>query len=208
MTKNYKNLNFLLNHYRLILASASPRRVYILNKAKIAFRQLIPDIKENIDFNINPHDPAVLLAGQKARAVLSQADADEIILGCDTIVIFDNRVLGKPATKAEAIDMLSILAGNRHTVCTAIALLSKNGLHVDGYELTDVFFNSVSHQEIVEYVNSGEPLDKAGAYGIQDKGVFLVDRVVGNIDNVIGLPMTLLENYAGKMSELKGLKSV
>jgi len=198
---NYNNLRKLLNTYKLLLASGSPRRVRLLNDAGISFRQLIPDIDESNSKQFEPYQLAVHLARRKARAATNQAKDNEIILGCDTIVILNNKILGKPTSKQEAIQMLTDLAGNRHTVCSAVALVGPGENIVDGYELTDVFFKEVSFEDIENYVNSGEPMDKAGAYGIQERGVFLVDRFEGNIDNVIGLPMKLVDKLAGRLGE-------
>jgi len=200
MTK-YKNLHRLIHRFNLVLASGSPRRVRLLGEAGIEFRQIVPDINENNSKQLRPYELAIYLAEKKAEVVINRAKANEIILGCDTIVVLDNKILGKPSSKTEARQMLSLLAGRKHTVCSAIALRAVSGESVSGYELTDVYFKNVSAIEIEKYVNTGEPLDKAGAYGIQDKGVFLVDRFTGNIDNIIGLPMTLLDKLAGKLGK-------
>ncbi len=201
MTTKYKNLRKLLKVYELVLASGSPRRVRLLNEASIDFRQIIPHIDETNPKQLKPDELAILLARKKSQAVLEQVIDNEVILGCDTIVILNERVLGQPASKKEAAQMLTQLSGTKHTVCSAIALQAASGEIVSGFELTDVYFKNVSSEEIEDYVNTGEPLDKAGAYGIQDRGVFLVDRFAGNIDNVIGLPMTLLDELAGRLGE-------
>ncbi|MCX6828556.1 MAG: Maf family protein [candidate division Zixibacteria bacterium] len=199
----FKELDRLLSRYRLVLASGSPRRVSLLRAAGINFRQLIPDIDENNHAHQDPSALAALLAQKKALAVCWEIETDEVILGCDTIVILNDLVLGKPESEAEAFEMLSALSGNRHTVCSAIALLERGGYMASGFEFTDVYFNPVSAAQIKAYIKTGEPLDKAGAYGIQEEGGFLVDRIEGNIDNVIGLPMSLLERLAGKfMTEM------
>lgn len=165
----------------------------------------MPAIDEDNNTDIAPFELATRLAEKKAEAVRHDIHEDEIALGCDTIVVLHNEILGKPFSRDEAVAMLSSLAGQKHTVCSAVALASPCGDMVSGYELTDVYFKAVPLIDIERYVETGEPLDKAGAYGIQDKGVFLVDRVQGNIDNVIGLPMTLLDELAGKLIENKGL---
>ncbi len=198
MTMRFRELERLLSKYRLVLASGSPRRVSLLRAAGIDFRQLVPDIDENDHAHPDPSELAVLLAQKKSFSVRGAIKTDEIILGCDTIVILNGLVLGKPGSEAEAFEMLSALSGNRHTVCSAIALLEQGGHMASGFELTDVYFNPVSETQIRAYIETGEPLDKAGAYGIQEEGAFLVDRIKGNIDNVIGLPMGLLERLAGK----------
>lgn len=160
----------------------------------------MPDIDENNNSDISPMQLATILAEQKAKAVGKLINDNEIALGCDTIVILHGRVLGKPFSPVNAIEMLTALSGNMHAVCSAIALLDSRGRLFSGFELTNVYFHDVSPNEIIDYVNSGEPLDKAGAYGIQELGGFLVDRIEGNIDNVIGLPMTLLDKLAAEMA--------
>jgi|WetSurMetagenome_2_1015567.scaffolds.fasta_scaffold317654_2 septum formation protein len=197
--KKLENLHRLLLKYRLVLASGSPRRVRLLNEAAIEFRQIIPDIDEDDHEIIDPMELATTLAEKKALAAMDRIKDDEIALGCDTIVILKGKILGKPDSPGEAFEMLSALSGNCHTVCSAIALANNKGVIKSGYELTDVYFNNVSKQAIEAYIATGEPLDKAGAYGIQEEGGFLVDRIAGNLDNVIGLPMSLLEDLAVKM---------
>ena len=208
MTTNYSNIAKLLSRHSLVLASGSPRRVYLLNEAGIRFRQVVPEINESNNHDWPPHEVATHLAIMKARAVRKELAANEIALGCDTIVILENRVLGKPSSKEDAFQMLSTLSGKKHVVCSAMSLLPFSGDSADGYELTDVFFNRVTPADISRYVNSGEPLDKAGAYGIQEGGVFLVDRIAGNIDNVIGLPRILLDKLALKLMEKKGFYGI
>ena len=199
MTKNYSNLAALLEGYDLVLASGSPRRVRILTEAGITFRQIIPDIDENGGPEIPPEQLAENLARKKAKAVAAETTEDEIILGCDTIVVLNGVILGKPESKENAFEILSQLSGQQHTVCSAVALAKPDGRMVSGCEQTDVFFNAVTGDEIRKYIETGEPLDKAGAYGIQGFGAFLVDRYKGNLDNVIGLPMTLVNDLAGKL---------
>lgn len=206
MMKKYWHLNRLLERYNLILASGSPRRVKLLTEAGIAYRQIVPDVDEINHNSLSPCELAVHLAGAKAAAVLPQAGANDIVLGCDTIVVLDNEVLGKPRSPEEAVGMLSRLSGRKHIVCSAVALANTAAGIIDGHELTEVYFRQISERDIRDYVATGEPLDKAGAYGIQERGVFLVDRVVGNIDNVIGLPLTLVDELAGKLADKKGLR--
>lgn len=200
MLKNYPNLAELLVDYRLILASGSPRRVKILQEHGIHFDQVIPDIHEDNNTSLPYYDLAVELARKKAEAVGQDLEKNQIALGCDTIVVIDDRILGKPDSRRHAFEMLSELSGNCHTVCSAIALL-RGDVHkyVSGHELTRVYFNKIEPKQIQEYNDSGEPMDKAGAYGIQGIGGFLVDRIEGNLDNVIGLPMTLLDKLAGRL---------
>jgi len=191
-----------------VLASGSPRRVDLLQKAGLEFRQFIPDIDETNSTDLQPHQLAEKLARDKAQAVAEKITEKEIILSGDTIVILQGRILGKPENKNDAFRMLTALSGNKHTVCTSVALCDNKKNCESGYELTDVYFKNTPAEAIRKYIDTGEPMDKAGAYGIQDRGVFLVDRVVGNIDNVIGLPLTLVDNLCRKLAEKKGLYEV
>ena len=200
---NYINLNKLLANNKLILASGSPRRVYLLGKAGIKFEQIIPGIDENDEDWSNPYQTASRLAQKKAKAIAIKAPPNSVVLGCDTIVVINKKVLNKPASPEEALEMLLKLSGDCHTVCSAISLQQSNGLIVTDYELTDVYFNKIEKTQLIEYISSGEPLDKAGAYGIQGAGGFLVDRIEGNLDNVIGLPMKLLDYLAGRIIKFK-----
>ena len=199
MMNKFVNLHRLLNSYRLVLASGSPRRVKILAEGSIPFRQIVPDIDEDDHDISNPTDLAITLAEKKALAVRDMLSQNEIALGCDTIVILRGRILGKPKSPEDAFNMLSDLSGQRHTVCSAVALMNSRGNIKSGYELTDVYFNKVDGEDIRKYIATGGPLDKAGAYGIQEEGRFLVDRIKGNLDNVIGLPMSLLEELAAEI---------
>ncbi len=203
MMKNYFNLNKLLADNKLILASGSPRRVRLLKEAGIKFEQIIPGIDENGENWDHPYQTASDLAQKKAIAITQKAPKNFIVLGCDTIVVIDNEVLGKPNSPKEALAMLTKLSGNCHTVCSAVSLQQANGPVFTDYELTDVYFNKIEKSRLIEYISTKEPLDKAGAYGIQGAGGFLVDRIEGNLDNVIGLPMNLLDNLAGRIIEYK-----
>jgi len=208
MATKYNNLSNLLQNCKLVLASGSPRRVFLLREAGFEFRQIVPDIYEDNNLHTDPYRLATILAEKKAEAVQGRLEEGEIALGCDTIVILDGTILGKPTSPPDAVEMLMTMSGKMHVVCSAVALLDKNKHLVSGFELTDVYFNQVTRKQIEEYVETGEPLDKAGSYGIQDRGVFLVDRIEGNIDNVIGLPRMLLDKLAGRMAEIKGFYGI
>lgn len=199
MTKNYSNLAALLENHDLILASGSPRRVKMLKEAGIAFRQIVPDIDENGGSDLSPEQLAIHLAEKKATAVVTRASERDIVLGCDTIVVLNNEILGKPQSKEHAFNILTRLSGQKHVVYSAVALMEHDGQGTSGYEQTQVIFNALTDGEIHAYIKTGEPLDKAGAYGIQGFGAFLVDTYIGNLDNVIGLPMTLVNELAGKL---------
>ncbi|MEG0289927.1 MAG: Maf family protein [Erysipelotrichaceae bacterium] len=175
---------------RIILASESPRRRELMMMMDIPFTTKPSHCEEY--FNDQIAIPAAIeaIATQKANAVLSTFP-DEIIIGADTVVVIDGEVLGKPHEPEIAIEMLKRLSGRTHQVISAVSILSPLGnesFHVE----TQVTFFPLSEEEIITYVNSKEPLDKAGAYGIQGKGAFLVERIDGDYYNVMGLPISTL----------------
>ncbi len=194
----YNNLKALSSKHRLVLGSGSPRRVQLLAETGIPFSQQIPDIHESPRDGEAPYDYALRLAEEKALEIARDKETD-IVLGCDTIVVLGSKVLEKPIDKEDAYRILTLLSGKQHTVCTAVAFARHSGLLTSDYELTSVFFNQISSAQIWGYIESGEPMDKAGAYGIQGMGAFLVDRIEGNLDTVVGLPRTLIERLAGEI---------
>jgi septum formation protein len=187
---------------RLVLGSRSPRRVQLLAELGIVFRQAISEINEAQHSGENPFRYAVRLAEDKARDVARRCDPDEIVIGGDTVVVLEGVILGKPSNRDEAVKTLQMLSGKRHTVCTALALANGAGVLCSGAENTEVYFNRVTSEQIEQYVDTGEPMDKAGAYGIQGMGAFLVDRIEGNLDNVVGLPGALLDSLAREARRL------
>ncbi len=167
----------------------------------IKFTQLIPDVEEYKISNESPYQYALDLAELKGGWVSKKIKPEQLAISCDTIVVLGDQVLGKPKDKNEAFEILSKLSGQNHVVCTAAAFVNSDGILSSGYETTDVFFNRVTPDQIKNYILTGEPMDKAGAYGIQGMGAFLVDRIKGNLDNVIGLPSRLLEELAEKVNQ-------
>lgn len=192
-------LSQLADRYQLILGSGSPRRVKLLSEMGVKFSQIVSEVDETLRAGEPPLEYAVRLAEEKATWVADKVDGNQIVLACDTIVVLENEVLGKPTDKDDALRILSTLSGKQHVVSTALALANKEAVLSSGYESTRVYFNSVTEEQIREYIDSGEPMDKAGAYGIQGMGAFLVDRIEGNLDNVVGLPGTLLERLAARV---------
>jgi len=181
---------------RLVLGSGSPRRKRLLSEAGIAFDQRVSWINERRKAGEDPFRFALRMAQEKALAVAAESADDTVVLGGDTIVVLGDAILSKPGNEEEAFETLSRLSGQTHVVCTALAIADKQHLLASGTEKTTVVFNTVAAQQIHQYISTGEPMDKAGAYGIQGMGAFLVDRIDGNLDNVIGLPCTLLEALA------------
>jgi len=180
----------------LVLGSRSPRRIQLLEELGISFRRAVSQVDETQHPGEDPYTCAVRLAGEKAADVAAHSSHGELVIGGDTIVVLGGAILGKPTDRSHAIETLQTLSGKRHTVCTALALADHTRVLCSGEERTEVFFRPVTRVQIEAYVDGGEPMDKAGAYGIQGMGAFLVDRIEGNLDNVVGLPRTLLDSLA------------
>jgi septum formation protein len=178
---------------KLILASSSPRRRDILKQIGLDYEPLDINVDETIDPVVSPERLALDIAKRKAIAA-SATSGDAVIIAADTIVVLeDGTVLGKPQDGPEAVRMLERLQGAKHTVITAIALYSGvDGKLVAAYDKADVTFLPMSGAEIDWYVSTGEPLDKAGAYGLQEKGMLFVQKIEGSPSSVIGLPVHLL----------------
>lgn len=175
---------------KLILASQSPRRQYMLRQAGLRICVVPPDIDESsVGHGLEPDRHVRRLARLKACDV-ARRHPDSFVIGADTIVVIDGEILGKPADAPEARRMLQRLSGKTHQVITGYAVVceKKKHLHVDA-EVTDVTFKSLSEAEIGWYIRSGEPFDKAGAYAIQGIGTFFVKRINGSYSNVVGLPV-------------------
>jgi septum formation protein len=176
-----------------VLASRSPRRLSLLRQIGIEPDVIPCEIPEAFDPTLAPSQNAQILALDKARTV-ARTLSDAIVIGADTIVVVDGAMLGKPSGRADAIRMLEILSGRSHTVYTGFALVDRpSDLWVSDVEETLVTFRRMTRTEIEEYVDSGSPMDKAGAYGIQDDyGAVFVSRVEGCFYNVVGLPLSKL----------------
>jgi septum formation protein len=173
-----------------VLASSSPRRRLLLTLAGFEFDVAEPAVDETRLDGEAAEDYVVRTALAKARSVAGRSPAGTLVLGCDTTVVLDGAVLGKPADEADAVKMLLSLAGNTHVVYTGYALVaaSRRGEEF-GIDASRVTMRSITQDEAVAYVATGEPLDKAGAYGLQGKGGDFVERVDGLRSTVIGLPL-------------------
>lgn len=172
---------------QLILASASPRRKELLEQVFISFNVVTSDIDEQFNPTHSPGQIVESLALQKATAV-AKNHFNDIVLGADTIVTFDEQILGKPSNAIEAKEMLTLLSGKSHEVYTGVAIVTSEET-LTFYEKTKVAFWHLSDQEIQQYISSGEPFDKAGAYGIQGFGAMFVKEIKGDYFSVVGLPI-------------------
>ncbi len=176
-----------MDHPTFIVASASPRRRELLSRAGFGFAVEPSDADESLPEGCAPEDAVRLLAERKARSV-SALHPGIAVLGCDTIVALDGQMLGKPKTEDEAASMLRTLSGNTHTVFTGVCVT--NGTHSESFvSATDVTFYPLKDETIRAYVATGEPMDKAGAYGIQGMGSLLVKGFSGDYFTVVGLPL-------------------
>ena len=182
----------------IILASQSPRRRELLEHMGVEFRVVTPDIDEHMERELPPDELVRRISAEKARAVAAQAGPDAIVIAADTVVALDGAVLGKPADELEAFKMLSTLSGCRHQVYTGLTVLRGQEMHTVSEE-TAVTFRELSEKEITNYIRTGEPMDKAGAYGIQGYGALLVEGIQGDYYNVMGLPVCRL---GGLLKEL------
>jgi septum formation protein len=174
----------------LVLASQSPRRAEILRQAGIPFTVRAASVDEAPRAGESPVDYVRRLAVLKAQAV--PASDAEIVLGADTTVVVGNEMLGKPADAADASRMLALLSGRRHEVITGICLRRGDGDSFCGHAVTAVWFAALAAREIEDYVASGEPMDKAGAYAIQGLASKFIERIEGCYFNVVGLPVALV----------------
>ncbi len=173
----------------LILASQSPRRKQLLGLYGLPFTVKVSDIDETMDPAADPAQEVARVARLKALA--TQREPEDVVVAADTIVVCQGKVLGKPHSEAEAKQMLSLLSGRDHQVMTGVAVLRGSQERVFT-EITDLHFKPLSEREIDRYVASGEPMDKAGAYGIQGGAALFCQRMVGDYYNVMGLPVCRL----------------
>ena len=182
---------------QIILASRSPRRHELVGRMGLAFQVMVPDIEEHMDRALPPHKLVETISLEKARAVGGQVGEGPIIIAADTVVALDGALLGKPRDRAEARRMLTALQGRHHQVYTGFTVL-QGGRAITRSEETEVVFRRMTDAEIGQYISTGEPMDKAGAYGIQGYGAMLVESLRGDYFNVMGLPVCAL---AGVLKE-------
>jgi len=183
---------------KIILASASPRRKELLCALGIDFLCMPADIEENIEAFLHaPADAVEYLAREKAKAVAKDVSHDSLIIAADTIVYHGSEILGKPKNKDDAKRMLLALSDSTHEVYTGFSMIQGEKC-CTSHERTKVTFRSLSEHEIDAYIETGEPLDKAGSYGIQEKGTLFVKKIDGDYFNVVGLPICKLFDLLSK----------
>ena len=184
----------------MILASQSPRRRELLGQMGFSFTVRPAQGEELPHPELTPAQLVEELARQKALEVSAEAEADDVVVAADTVVAIDGKVLGKPHDKVHAAQMLSALSGREHTVYTGVAVKRGETLLVE-HEATQVRFRPLTEREIDLYIQTGEPMDKAGSYGIQGYGALLVEGIRGDYFNVVGLPICRLGRMLAQVGE-------
>lgn len=199
-----------MNNHQLILASESPRRKDLLQKAGFFFHVFSVKVSENLEKNLTLDEQIIAIARRKAVAAVQAfkplKSQNYLFVSADTLVIHDGEALGKPENPKQAADFLGRLSGTDHLVKTGVvvieavpespnSLILRQGRVLEGIETTKVFFKHLSEKQIKEYIESGDPMDKAGAYGIQGGGGNFVEKIVGPFDNVVGLPVDLTKQF-------------
>lgn len=182
----------------IILASKSPRRQELLQMMGIDFKVVLRDVDESYPEGLTPTQIALHIAEKKAKAFDAEIQ-DEIVITADTIVCLEGKILGKPENEAHAFEILSDLSGKRHEVITAVCLL-KNHQLISFYDISEVFFKELSREQIQYYISNYAPMDKAGAYGIQEWiGLVAVEKINGSYSNIVGLPTQRLYEELQKL---------
>ncbi|TCT14973.1 septum formation protein [Natranaerovirga pectinivora] len=181
---------------KIVLASKSPRRKEILQSLKIPFQTITSDFDESICDIKEPSSLVKNLSQGKAESVMDLLKEPSLVIGSDTIVVFNNMILGKPKNEEEAFEFISMLEGKKHEVYSGIAIVDTESDNVYvNYEKTNVYMRHIKETEIQSYIKSGEPMDKAGAYGIQGIGSVFIERIEGDFYSVMGFP--ILKLYEG-----------
>lgn len=190
---------------RIILASQSPRRKQLLEWAEIPFEIVVKETEETYPEGLTQDEVAIHIARQKALAVQKIVPADSIILAADTIVVLNDRIIGKPKNREDAIAILQDLSGSKHAVTTGV-VISKGKTEIAFADTTDVYFHELTKEQIEFYIDKYKPFDKAGAYAIQEWiGVVGIKSVNGDFYNVMGLPVSRVVQELNKIFENSGI---
>ncbi|MCI9553892.1 nucleoside triphosphate pyrophosphatase [uncultured Oscillibacter sp.] len=183
---------------QIVLASGSPRRKELLERIGVTdFLVRVPEVEETFPEGLTPQKVVSHISREKAEAASRLCGPEDIIITADTMVFLDQARLGKPRDEAHALEMLTALQGRKHTVCTGVSVC-QGDRRLTETESTDVFFRPASEAELRRYIATGEPMDKAGAYGVQGRGALLVERLEGDFFNVMGLPVLRLARMLEK----------
>ncbi len=179
---------------KIILASSSPRRKALLEQVGLEFDIVISEVDEIVDPTLSPEEVVKSLAHQKAMAVASKVRGDTLVIGADTIVAINDEIIGKPRNKEEIYAMLKRLSGNTHKVITWVCIIdtSNNKSFID-QNTSYVTFRKIDDDEIMKYIASGEPTDKAGSYAIQGIASIFIEKIEGNYSDIVGLPLCTLD---------------
>ena len=184
----------------ILLASSSPRRKELMKLLNLPFKVISKHVDERINSSLSPAENVKHLAMQKALAVAKDYP-EALVIGCDTVVVMGDQIIGKPKDEKNAKDILCMLSGKTHDVYTGVAVIALNeAINNCFYEKTSVDMDDVTLEEIAEYLATGEPMDKAGAYGIQGIGARYISGIKGDYYNVVGLPVhrlyKIIKNYS------------
>ena len=188
---------------KIVLASGSPRRRELLERIGITdFDVRVPEAEESFPDTFTPQQVVEYISRVKAEAAAALCTDEEIVITADTMVFLDQARLGKPADEADALRMLTALQGRHHTVCTGVTVRRGDDILTQS-ETTHVYFRPATQEELLAYIATGEPMDKAGSYGVQGKGALLVEKLDGDFFNVMGLPVLrlsrMLEHFGVKL---------
>ncbi|WP_295764657.1 nucleoside triphosphate pyrophosphatase [uncultured Oscillibacter sp.] len=183
---------------QIVLASGSPRRRELLERIGVTgFLVRVPDVEESFPEGLTPPQVVSHISREKAEAAARLCGPEDIVITADTMVFLDQQRLGKPRDEAHALEMLTALQGREHTVCTGVTV-RQGARSCTESESTKVFFRPASEAELRSYIATGEPMDKAGAYGVQGRGALLVERLEGDFFNVMGLPVLRLSRMLAR----------
>lgn len=183
---------------KIVLASGSPRRQELLRRIGLTdFDVRVPETEEAYPAGLTPAEIVAHISREKADAAAKLCTPEELVITADTMVFLEEQRLGKPRDEADALRMLTALQGRTHTVCTGVTV-RQGARSLTEVEATAVTFRPASESELLGYIRTGEPMDKAGAYGVQGKGALLVERLEGDFFNVMGLPLLRLSRMLGQ----------
>jgi len=185
-------MSFSTISYNIILASKSPRRQNLLKELGFEFEIKTKEVEEIYDSDLKREQVAIYLSELKSNAFKADVKDNDLVITSDTIVCLNDEIIGKPNDRVDAINMLSKLSGNKHEVITAVTLMSKEKQHTF-YEVTEVYFKTLTKEEVEYYIDNYKPYDKAGSYGVQEWfGYIAIEKINGSYYNVMGLPVKKL----------------